>query len=163
MPSSRLTAQWRCQKNAIRSGSGLTARCIRSSHSITSSSSDASGSIGWLPVPPVSGGVSVGASDGGASSSQSTSSRCWRPVQASRCAGVGPKPARQNRRSTIAAVSTAVGDPGGAGGGPGPAGAAGANGADGVAPGSGFGPGMRARSARDGAPRRPLASTATTT
>jgi hypothetical protein len=46
IPSSRLTAQWRCQKNPSRSGSGLTARCMRSSHSITSSSSDASGSIG---------------------------------------------------------------------------------------------------------------------
>ncbi len=154
MPSSRLTAQWRCQKNASRSRSGLSERCMRSSHSMTSSSSEASGSIGWLPVPPVSGGVLVASCASGASSSQSTNVMRPRPVQAARCAAVGPKPARQNSRSTMAAVSCSPTSGAGSGGGSGPAGAAGANGAGRF--------GMRARSGPEGLPRRPFASTATT-
>ena len=39
---------------------------------------------------------------------QSTSSPCPRPVQYARCSAVGPKPARQNSRSTCAALSGSV-------------------------------------------------------
>src|SRR5689334_14199628 len=65
--------------------------------------SETIGSIGW-PVE-VSGLGLESSSALGVSRNQSTGSACLRPVQATRCACVGPKPARQNRRSTIASVS----------------------------------------------------------
>ena len=107
-PSSRLIAQWRCQKNARRSGNGLIARCMRSIHSSSISMSVTFGSIG-SPSVYSGGGVRRRRARSACSRNQSTSSACFLPVQASRCACVGPKPARQKSRSTIAAVELGSG------------------------------------------------------
>src|SRR5829696_8219454 len=85
---------------------------MRSSHSVSSSLSLASGSIGEAPAL-VFAGVVVASSALGVSSNQSTRSTCRLPTHAVRFAALGPKPARQKIRSTIAGVmlsgSTGVG------------------------------------------------------
>jgi hypothetical protein len=161
MPSSRLIAQWRCQKNASRSGSGLTARCMRSIHSSSSSVSEASGSMSSGGVAPVFGGVAVGAGALGVLRKNSTSSSCGRPVQAARSAAVGPKPARQNSRSTMAMVSSTGGGPAGAGASGAGGGATGATGGAVLLVGAGAA-GTFTRTLADGAPWRLRASSART-
>src|SRR4051812_43400526 len=79
---------------------------------------------------PVAWPSTTGGASAGVLTKKSTSSSTFLPVQVARSSLVGPKPARQNNRSTIASVSTAsvgVGDGDGAGDG------------DGLAVGSGAG------------------------
>ena len=93
-------AQWRCQKNVSRSTRGLRADTMRPTQSSTISVLPASRSIGWLFS--VAGGPT--GAPCGVSRSQSIASPAVFPVQVVRSAAVGPKPARQKRRSTISSV-----------------------------------------------------------
>src|SRR3954454_12998404 len=82
----------------MRSTSGLLVRTMRSTHASTRSVSSPFGSSG-LPSREGSGPTSA---PWGVLSSESTASSSGLPIHAARSAAVGPKPARQNRRSTIA-------------------------------------------------------------
>ena len=96
--AARELAQWRCQKNVMRSTNGFGVRTMRSTHASTRSVSFPFGSSG-LPSTAGSGPTSPPC---GVFSSQSTAaSRGW-PIHAARSAALGPKPARQKRRSTMA-------------------------------------------------------------
>jgi hypothetical protein len=92
-------AQWRCQKNAIRSTNGFVQRTIWSTQLSTRSVSSPVGSSALpsrVPGEP--------ATPAGAESSHATASATGLPAQLARSAALGPKPARQNRRSTMAGL-----------------------------------------------------------